>query len=125
MASSFAGLTLFASGPHRFRMDRVGRLVRGPFATALEIPVSTDEGVLELRIFQQGRLVATTDGALRALVETIRSHAEAGLTGTLIDHHAGAYPGMTLVRFEPGSRVDRGRVVSMRYEAMYLRFGAF
>jgi len=76
MASTFAGLSLFNSGPHRFAVGRTGRLVRGPFQTALELPYSTDEGPAELAIVQTGRLVASTSSALWALVDAARAQAE-------------------------------------------------
>lgn len=123
MGSTFAGLTLFNSGPHRFIVGRLGRLTRGPFLTPLGLPFTTDEGVREVLILQTGRLVATTDAALWVLVDAIQAAAELPTTGTLVDHHGRAWTTMTLIRFQPAEQIDRGRTVSLGYEARYLRFG--
>lgn len=123
MGSTFAGLTLFNSGPHRFIVGRLGRLTRGPFATPLDLPFTSDEGVREMLILQTGRLVAVTDAALWALVDAIQVAAELPTTGTLVDHHGRTWTTMTLIRVQPADRIDRGRTVSLSYEARYLRFG--
>ena len=124
MASTFDGLTLFNSGPHRFTIARFGRLVRGPFETPLGDPVSTDESrPIELKIIQTGRLIATTNTALWDLIEAVRTHAEAKRTGTLVDHHNKQWTGMSLITFDPARRIDRGRRFSITYRATYLRFG--
>lgn len=123
MASTFAGLSLFNSGPHRFSLGRTGRFVRGPFETPFELAVSTNEGKRELQIVQFGRLIAASNAALWTLVEAVRTEAELPRTGTLIDHTGKQWTSMTLVSFEPGRRIDRGRVFSVTYRAVYLRFG--
>ena len=123
MASTFAGKSLFNSGPHRFIIGRVGRLTRGPFQTPLDLPYTTDEGVRELVVLQRGRLVATTNLSLWSKIDLIQTEAEAITTGTLIDHHGRSWTDMTLIRFEPSGWIDRGRMFTLAYEAIYLRFG--
>ena len=123
MGSTFAGLSLFDSGPHRFVVGRLGRLTRGPFRTPLDLPVTTDEGVREVLVIQTGRLVAATNAALWQLVDAIQTQSELPLTGTLVDHHGRVWLNMTLFRFQPGEQIDRGRKVSLEYEARYLQFG--
>lgn len=123
MASTFAGFSLFDSGPHRFIVGRIGRLTRAPFSTPTEDPFTTDEAARELAILQTGRLVASTNAALWALVDAIKSHAELPRTGTLVDHHGRSWTGMTLYRFDPADRIDRGREYSLSYRAVYLKFG--
>lgn len=124
MSSTFAGKSLFNSGPHRFIVGRLGRLTRGPFQTPLDLPYTTDEGTRELVILQQGRLVAATNAALWSQIDLIQIEAEATTTGTLIDHHGESWTGLTLIRFEPIKWIDRGRQFSLAYEAIYLRFGS-
>jgi hypothetical protein len=124
MASTFAGLSLFNSGPHRFSIARVGRLVRAPFLTPLALPVSTDEGLaIELRVLQQGRLIATTNNDLWTLIDAIRAEAEAKRTGTLVDHHGKTFASLSLITFDPARTIDRGRTFSIAYRCTYLRFG--
>lgn len=123
MASTFAGFALFNSGPHRFIVGRRGRLTRAPFSTPTEDPFTTDEGVRELAILQTGRLVASSGAALWSLVDAITAHVELPRTGTLVDHHGRSWSNLTLYRFDPADRVDRGRDISLAYRALYLRFG--
>jgi len=124
MASTFAGLSLFDSGPHRFIEARSGRIVSGPFfsPTSGAFPYSIDEGKRELAVIQTGRLAAATNAALWALIDAIRVQAELPRKGTLIDHHGRSWPNMTMIAFRPGTRIDRGRLFCLAYTVSYLRF---
>lgn len=123
MASTFAGFQLFNSGPHRFIIGRVGRLIRGPFESPFDLPYTTNEGVRELTIQQLGRLVAASNTELWSLIDAIQAQCELPRTGTLTDHWNRQWTGMTLTTFEPAQRIDRGRVFSVGYRVVYLRFG--
>jgi len=124
MASTFAGLDLFGSGPHRFAMGVVGRLVVGALRPPTYDTHSVDMGAtIELRIVQRGRLIAANPTALWALVDSVRTQAELPRTGTLVDHHGRSWASMTLIRFELAGPIDRGRVASVGYVAEYLRYG--
>lgn len=124
MASTFAGLSLFNSGPHRFAMGGLGRLLIGPLRSPTFEDHTTDAGApLEVRVMQRGRLIAATPAALWTLVDAIKTHAELPRTGTLVDHHGRSWTSMTLIRFEPTGPMDRGRTCSIPYVAEYLRFG--
>ena len=59
------------------------------------------------------------EGTWRALVDAIRTHAELPRTGTLVEHSGRSWAGVTMLRFEPVDRVDRGRTVSLGYTVMY------
>ncbi|MDX2116302.1 MAG: hypothetical protein SFZ24_11885 [Planctomycetota bacterium] len=124
MASTFAGLALFNSGPHRFVIRSAGRLVRAPFQTPLELPFTINEAVRELWIVQRGRLIAPTNAELMTLMDAVQARAELGQFGTLVDHHGKQWTSMTMLSFDPDDRIDRGRVCSVRYRVEYLRFGA-
>lgn len=119
MASTFAGFTLFNSGPHRFALIALGRHYLAPDAGINSQPTTWDRNKLEVTIRQTGRLIAATDAAMWTLVDAIRTQAELPRTGTLTDHHGRSWAGMTLLRFTPADRIDRGRVVSLGYEALY------
>ena len=123
MASTFAGKSLFNSGPHRFIIGRIGRLTRGPFSTPLDLPFTTDEETRELFIVQRGRLTSITNASLWTKIDLIQTEAEAITSGTLIDHHGRSWTDMTFIRFEPSKWIDRGRMFSLAYEALYIRFG--
>lgn len=119
MASTFAGLSLFDSGPHRFAIGRMGRHYLGPDRGLNTSPTTFDRERAELDIVQRGRLLAGDDASLFALVDAIRAEAELPRTGTLVDHHGRSWAGMTMLVFEASDRVDRGRVVSLGYEVLY------
>jgi len=122
MASTFAGLALFNSGPHRFTMQPRGRLVAGPLRPPSYATVSFDLDAHELAILQTGRLVAATESALWTLIDAIVTQAELPRTGTLIDHSGRSWPNLTLIEFAPAGPISRGRSISLPYQARYLRF---
>jgi len=122
MASTFAGLSLFDSGPHRFAVRTVGRYVGFPFeggsaGTTIEL-----FGQRELVITQTGRLVGPTDASVWQQFDDVRTRAESATTGDLVDHAGRVWRDMTLVERRAGDRVDRGREVSLGYRATYVRF---
>jgi len=121
MSSTFTGLDLFGSGPHRFVIKPVGMLFLPPL-TADPLQITTDVVTqLELAIIQTGRLVAASDAALWALVDTIEQKVEIPLKGSLVDHSGRSWLNMTMLRFVPDDRIDRGRVVSLSYRVDYIR----
>ena len=119
--SSIDGETLFNSGPHRFVVRSVGTLYFPPLS--LDFLQTTTEliGPIELAIRQLGRLVSTTESGLWSQVDAIKSAGEAQLNGTLVDNTGTGWTGMTFLRFRPDDRVDRGRVISLVYQADYIR----
>lgn len=122
MTSTFAGLALFNSGPHRFVPRAAGRVWLPPFAVdELQSTIYVGPDPVELAIEQTGRLVASSDSALWALYDAIRVRAEARLTGSLVESSGRSWPLMSLVRFRPAGPLDRARTVSLAYEALYLQ----
>ncbi len=122
--SSIAGHTLFNSGPHRFIVRPVGMLYVPPLFFD---PIQTTTNVvtqLELTIIQTGRLIGASESDLWSQVNAIKSAAEVQLNGTLTDNNGVTWTDMTLLRFAPADRVDRGRVISLAYEATYIRLAA-
>ncbi len=121
MGSTFAGLSLFDSGPHRFAPRTMGRLWLPPLAVdALQETTLVLDVPRELMIAQTGRLIADDDAGLWGQVDVIRGHAEAALTGTLVEASGRAWAGVTLLGFSPAEQVDRGRRVSLSYSAVYI-----
>lgn len=123
MASTFASLSLFNSGPHRFILGKLGRYTRGPFQTPAELPFTSNDALRELSIIQSGRLIAATNAELWTLIDAVQLRAEQGLVGTLVDHQGKQWTNLTLHNFQPERRIDRGRSFSVRYRCDYLRFG--
>lgn len=123
MTSTFNSQGYFNSGPHRFDVGAVGRLLTNPLRGGNFNTYTRDEAVGELEIIQTGRLIATTESALWSLFDTARTVAEGTTTATLVDHSGKSWPSMRLVSLDPTGPVDRGRVFSLPYRARYLRFG--
>lgn len=120
MSSSYKSLDLFGSGPHRFAPAREGLFVVPNSSFGSPAPGSTALGVLEREVVVRGRLVAATEGALWALRDAITAllvHPQQ--PGTLVDHHGRSWPNMTFITFTTADRTDRGRVVSLGYEARF------
>jgi len=124
VSSTFNSQGYFNSGPHRFDVGPVGRLLTAPLRGSNFNPVTRDDAVLELEIIQTGRLIASTEPALWTLFDAARAVAEGTVTATLVDHSGKSWPSMRLVSVEPTGPVDRGRVFSLPYRARYLKFGS-
>lgn len=136
MASFFNSLGLFNSGPHRFGHRAIGELVVPNAALNPVQPGSIAAGPLELVVVVTGRLVASSESALWTLRDAIAAQlTDPPVTATLVDHHGRSWNDMSFVRFEPlepgggggsaggsGGRTDRGRVRSLAYRAVFIRF---
>lgn len=121
--SSYKGLDLFGSGPHRFSLGRQGQQVLSYFGTGTPAPGTFSVGVLELEVVVRGRLVAVSEAGLWALRDAVAAEVVFPLSpGELVDGTGRSFAGMSLVRWAEGDRVDRGRVRSVGYEAVFRRF---
>lgn len=125
MSSSFKGLDLFGSGPHRFSLGKRGQLVVADFALGGFDAGSVPLGLLELDITVRGRLVAAGEAALWSLRDTITAQLLHPPTpGTLVDPNGRAWSDMSFVSFTEADRTDRGRVRSIAYTALFRRFNS-
>lgn len=130
MPSMFNGSPLFASGPHRFVMQRRGQTEIEPGKPATfqtqPNPKWTQIGLVQLSITVRGRLVAATEADLwtlrDAITGAITASAGAG-SGTLEDGNGQSWPDMWLVRYEEKGPVDAGRDWSIGYEAVFRYVG--
>lgn len=122
--SSFRGLDLFGSGPHRFVVPE-----RALVVIPLWVIASTgyDDGsgsvVLgerELIVEVHGRLVAAGESGLWALRAAVAGEADTPQTsGALVDNDGRTWSDMTLVKYLEAGAIDRGRVWSMGYVAVF------
>jgi hypothetical protein len=121
--STFKNLNLFASGPHRFAVHRQGQALRSEL---FDIPPASGTryfGLVELRIAITGRLVAQNEAALWQLRDAITAQLlDPPEPGTLVDLHGRTWTDMSFVRFTPADRTDRGRLISLAYSALFIRF---
>jgi hypothetical protein len=126
MASSFKGLNLFGSGPHRFAVLAQGQLVVPELRLGNVLSGSRYLGPLEVEVVVTGRLSAASDAALWGLRDAVTAQLlNPPAPGTLIDHHGRTWTDMSFVRFEPGDRTDRGRLVTLEYSATFLDFNTY
>lgn len=123
MPSSYKALDLFGSGPHRFRVLAEGELVVPNTRLNPLQPGSTPAGPIELSVEVQGRLVASSEAALwtlRDAITVVLTHPP--VAASLVDPHGRTWTGMSFVRFETSDRADRGRVRSIGFRAVFVRF---
>jgi len=125
MASSFKGVDLFGSGPHRFALGRQGQLMLTRLYLGDISPGTIPIGLRELDVIVAGRLVAASESALWTLRDAFVAQLEESPTpGTLIDPHGRTWADMTFIDWREGDRTDRGRVRSMAYVAVFRRIRA-
>lgn len=123
MTSTWRGLNLFGSGPHRFRLARQGQSLVPNFILGLPGPGSQAQGLVELDIFVEGRLVSATSAGLWTLRDAIVAEITDPVTAaTLIDKTGRAWDDMALVGFAESGPADRGRLWSVAYTAQFRRF---
>ena len=121
MPATFAGLSLFSSGPHRIVPTRFGKIWLPPYTGNINPNGYTNYYERrEPKLIQTGRLIAETHAALITLVNAIRTQAEIPKTGTLVEANGTSWSNMTLLQIQLDDRVDRGRKYSVGYELTYV-----
>lgn len=122
MSSTFRGTDLFGDGPHRFSLEPLGVLAPLRLSIGVTAPGSAVIGPLEVAVVVRGRLVAPSEGDMDGRLELIRSFLTFPTTdGELVDHHGRSYADAAFVRFVPADRTDRGRAVSLAFEARFVQ----
>jgi len=123
MASSYKGLDLFGSGAHRFALGRQAQFVVSDFTLGGYSGNTVPLGLFELDVVVRGRLVAATEAGLWSLRDAVAAQLiDPPDAGTLVDLHGRTWADMSFIRYEESDRVDRGRVWSVGYEALFRRF---
>ncbi len=125
MASSFKGVDLFGSGPHRFALGRQGQMMLTRLYFGDISPGTIPIGLRELDVVVAGRLVAASESALWTLRDAVVAQLQESPTpGTLIDLHGRTWADMTFIDWREGDRTDRGRVRSVAYVAVFRKIRA-
>lgn len=123
MPSSYKSLDLFGSGPHRFALARQGQALTSELFATPPAPGTRYLGLVELQVNVTGRLAAADEAGLWALRDAVTDQLlEDPVPGTLIDLHGREWENMSFVGFVAADRTDRGRIVSIAYEAKFVRF---
>ncbi len=123
MPSSFKSLNLFGSGPHRFALARQGQALASELFSSPPNSGTRYLGLVELQVIVKGSLVAATETDLWTLRDAVTAQLlDPPSPGTLIDLHGRTWTDMSFVGFIAGDRTDRGRVVSLEYEARFVKF---
>ncbi len=123
--STFKGIDLFGSGPHRFRQGVQGEDVVPNYILGISVSGSTPVGTLELDVVVAGRLVAASEAALWALRDAWTAQlAHPPVPGALIDSHGHEWEDMSLIAYEEAPPTDRGRARSIAYQATFRRFNS-
>ncbi len=122
--SSYRGLNLFGSGPHRTVVARRGVEVV-PVSVASGVatePGSIAYGDREVIVEIRGRLIAATEPALWNLRQAIADEAKFSEgAGTLVDTRGRSWADMWFIMYEEEGVVSRGRVWSLGYTAVFRR----
>ena len=120
--SSWKGVDLFGSGPHRFYLGRRGFLVLPDDSSAIPTPNMVDYGSLEWEVVIVGRLVSPTESGLWVLRDAIQASLDAKGLGTLVDLNGRSWTNLFFSRIEWAERTDRGRKMSIGYTAKFHKF---
>jgi hypothetical protein len=121
--SSYNSLDLFGSGPHRTLIGRRANLITLDFFEGQAGGGSTPQGLQDWDIVIRGRLIATTEANLNALRAAILLQLQQPpVVATLVDTRGNSWTSMSLVSFGERGRRDRGRLYSVRYDAVFRRF---
>jgi hypothetical protein len=121
MSSSYKGIDLFGSGPHRFRRDVEGQLMVPAFEFS-PMPGWTSLGTVTPVVLVEGRLSAGSAAGLRTLIDAIRAQLLLWPEpGTLVSADGTSWVEMSFGRFEPTGPAAYGRTVSQGYVARFYR----
>lgn len=124
--STFNGVSLFGSGPHRFLEGRRGQSLQSQLFASPPGPGTLYLGLVETRVRVRGRLVAASEAGLWALRDAVTAQLQdPPVYGTLADGRGRAWDSMSLVGFRVSDRVDRGRAFSVAYEATFIRLRSY
>lgn len=120
MATTYKGLNLFGSGPHRVEFLPKGHLITIDFFGGGSGGGSTVQGLTDPQVVVRGRLTAASESSLRTLRDAIIAQLQATPTpGTLVDHHAHSWTGLSFVKYTEQGPIDKGRIWSIGYEAIF------
>lgn len=118
--SSYKGVDLFGSGPHRFAQLKQGQLMLREFDPPS--PATYPAGLVELDVVVSGRLAASSDAALWALRDAAAAMLQEFPTpGLLVGSDGRQWADMIFITLAEGDRTDRGRVRSLAYTATFRR----
>lgn len=121
--STFKGLNLFGSGPHRVAIGKRGSFVLSDAAIGSPGPNTYPVGVQELDLIVEGRLCAASDAALNTVRDAVAAQLlQPPTAGTFVDASGRSWTDLSFITYEETGPIDRGRVRSVTYRAVFRRF---
>ena len=111
-------VNIFASGPSEVRTGSIERETQRRSFPGVDGELVLDLGRRSRRIYQRGRLHASTAAGVRDLIDQIESFMD-GETHTLVDNHGTSIPDVIVERFEPTTPIHRSRGFWCDYEIVY------
>lgn len=123
MPVTFDGKQLFGSGPHRVSVRPIGQELLQRFRVLSNSPGLQPNGVLDFAVVVRGRLVADDEEGLWLMRDGIDLElTDPPLPRQLEDGVARSLGELRFVSFATGDRTDRGRKVSLEFEAVFIAF---
>src|SRR5690349_11148301 len=111
--SSYKGLNLFGSGPHRFAEGPRAEVTDSELFLTPPNSGSRYIGLGEPTVTVTGRLVASSEPDLWAAVDSIAAQVINPPEPGMLDAGARSWSDMSFIQFTPADRIDRGRAFSL------------
>lgn len=123
MAAQFNGSAVFGGGPLAFSEEAVAHALVSTFTIAGAGGGALTLGLRDVEVSVSGRFAASSLAALNTLRSGLRSLVTDPLTtGTLEDDLGGTWADMSLIRYDEHGPIERGRVWSVGWSAVFHRF---
>ncbi len=116
--SSYAGLDLFASGPHAFTLGAWERALQRRGFAGVSGELVLDLGRRSRVIVQTGMLQGASAAAVQAQIDAIDAACD-GAAHTLVDNHQTSLPRAVLEWFELTTPIQRSRGYHCQYRIEY------
>lgn len=123
MPVTFDGKQLFGVGPQRVSVRPIGQELLPRFRAIPNAPGLQPIGVLDYVVLVSGRLVESSEELLWSLRDEISQElTDPPEPGQLEDGLGRVLGELRFISFATGDRTDRGREVSLEFEATFIAF---
>lgn len=123
MAVRFDGKKIFGDGPQRVSVHPIGQELLQRFRMLPNAPGMQPNGTLDFAVVVKGRLVYDDEESLWTRRELIAEELTDPPAAKQFEDGVGRdYGEMRFVTFTAGDRTDRGRKVTLAFEALFVAF---